>query len=102
MAADAYAALDGADALVILTEWNEFRALDLDRVKASHAPAARARSAQRLPPRRDGARPGSAYHSIGRNPVNGPPLATPTDSAATAETAATAANNGASTHAAGV
>ncbi len=31
---DPYAALAGADALVILTEWNEFRALDLERVKA--------------------------------------------------------------------
>ncbi|WP_296538826.1 UDP-glucose/GDP-mannose dehydrogenase family protein [Rhizorhabdus sp.] len=30
---DAYAAMDGADALVLVTEWNEFRALDLDRVK---------------------------------------------------------------------
>jgi UDPglucose 6-dehydrogenase len=29
----AYAALDDADALVILTEWNEFRALDLAEVK---------------------------------------------------------------------
>jgi UDPglucose 6-dehydrogenase len=32
---DAYATLDGADALVIVTEWNEFRALDLMRVKAA-------------------------------------------------------------------
>jgi UDPglucose 6-dehydrogenase len=32
---DAYDALDGADGVVILTEWNEFRALDLDRVKAT-------------------------------------------------------------------
>jgi UDPglucose 6-dehydrogenase len=32
---DAYAAADGADVLVIVTEWNEFRALDLDRVAAS-------------------------------------------------------------------
>ena len=31
---DAYEALDGADGVVILTEWNEFRALDLARVKA--------------------------------------------------------------------
>ena len=31
---DAYAALEGADGVVILTEWNEFRALDLSRVKA--------------------------------------------------------------------
>ena len=32
---DAYAAADGADVLVIVTEWDEFRALDLDRVAAS-------------------------------------------------------------------
>ena len=31
---NAYDAMDGADALVILTEWNEFRALDFDRMKA--------------------------------------------------------------------
>lgn len=31
---DAYDAMDGADAAVIVTEWNEFRGLDLDRVKA--------------------------------------------------------------------
>ncbi len=30
----AYDAMDGADAVVILTEWNEFRALDLKRVRA--------------------------------------------------------------------
>ena len=29
---DAYAAASGADALVIVTEWDEFRALDLDRI----------------------------------------------------------------------
>jgi UDPglucose 6-dehydrogenase len=32
---DAYDALDGADGVVLLTEWNEFRALDLAKVKAS-------------------------------------------------------------------
>jgi len=32
---DAYAAAAGADALVIVTEWDEFRALDLDKIAAS-------------------------------------------------------------------
>jgi len=32
---DAYAAAEGADVLVIVTEWDEFRALDLDRIAAS-------------------------------------------------------------------
>jgi UDPglucose 6-dehydrogenase len=31
---DPYACIEGADALVILTEWDQFRALDLDRVRA--------------------------------------------------------------------
>lgn len=32
---DAYDAMQGADILVILTEWNEFRSLDLDKVKST-------------------------------------------------------------------
>ena len=31
---DAYSTADAADAVVIVTEWNEFRLLDLERVKA--------------------------------------------------------------------
>ena len=34
-ASDAQSVAEGADALVIVTEWDEFRALDLDRVAAS-------------------------------------------------------------------
>jgi UDPglucose 6-dehydrogenase len=30
---DPYAAAEGADVLVIITEWDQFRALDLDRIK---------------------------------------------------------------------
>jgi UDPglucose 6-dehydrogenase len=33
-AKDEYDALDGADAMVIITEWNQFRALDFDKVKS--------------------------------------------------------------------
>ncbi len=33
MKANAYDAVEGADAVVIVTEWDPFRALDLDRIK---------------------------------------------------------------------
>jgi UDPglucose 6-dehydrogenase len=33
-ASDEYSALQDADALVIITEWNQFRSLDLERVKS--------------------------------------------------------------------
>ena len=32
-ATEAYDVMKGADCLVIITEWNEFRALDLDRIR---------------------------------------------------------------------
>ncbi|MBM4384849.1 MAG: UDP-glucose/GDP-mannose dehydrogenase family protein [Deltaproteobacteria bacterium] len=32
---DAYQACEGADAVVVITEWNQFRLLDLERVRAS-------------------------------------------------------------------
>ena len=35
MTSGAYLCAEDADVLVIITEWNEFRALDLDRVKES-------------------------------------------------------------------
>jgi UDPglucose 6-dehydrogenase len=31
---DMYSVLDGADALLIVTEWNEFRTPDFDQIKA--------------------------------------------------------------------
>src|SRR5260370_11319273 len=34
-ATDPYACIEGADAMLILTEWDQFRALDLDRVKTA-------------------------------------------------------------------
>jgi UDPglucose 6-dehydrogenase len=36
-AEDAYACAKGADALVIVTEWDAFRALDLERIKKAMA-----------------------------------------------------------------
>ncbi len=64
-AADPYACAKGADALVIVTEWDEFRALDLDRVKADLAAPVVVdlrniyRPAEML-------RRGFDYHSVGR------------------------------------
>ncbi|MGY4334531.1 UDP-glucose 6-dehydrogenase [Bradyrhizobium sp. LB7.2] len=34
---DAYSCAEGADALVVVTEWVQFRGLDLDRLKATMA-----------------------------------------------------------------
>ena len=45
---NAYDAAAGADAVVILTEWNEFRALDLSRLAVGNARGPDGRSAQHL------------------------------------------------------
>jgi UDPglucose 6-dehydrogenase len=37
MAEDAYALAEGCDALVVCTEWNEFKQLDLERVRQAMA-----------------------------------------------------------------
>ena len=65
-AADPYAAADGADLLVILTEWNEFRALDLTQLAQAmrHARMADLRNVYAMS---DVERAGfTAYESVGR------------------------------------
>ena len=65
---DAYEALDGADALVIVTEWNEFRLLDLGRARRLMARPliVDLRNIYREDEMRDA---GFDYHSVGRPPV---------------------------------
>ncbi len=66
--ADAYACADGADALVIVTEWEQFRALDLDRLKAvmRQPVIVDLRNVYRPD---EMIRGGWRYHSIGRPPA---------------------------------
>ncbi|HZK88526.1 MAG TPA: UDP-glucose/GDP-mannose dehydrogenase family protein [Stellaceae bacterium] len=63
--ADAYQAIENADALVLLTEWNEFRALDLERVK-SLLRAPLVIDLRNIYQPQDMADAGFVYHSIGR------------------------------------
>jgi UDPglucose 6-dehydrogenase len=63
--ADAYAAMEGADALVLITEWNEFRALDLARVRRLLARPLVIDLRNIYPPEEMRAA-GLEYHSIGR------------------------------------
>jgi UDPglucose 6-dehydrogenase len=63
---DPYAAVEGAEALVILTEWNEFRALDLSRMAGSMK-AARMADLRNIYSVEDAEKAGfEAYVSIGR------------------------------------
>ncbi len=63
---DPYAAVEGADLLVLLTEWNEFRALDLDRMAKtmSHAAMADLRNIYNAQTAKEAGF--SAYDSVGR------------------------------------
>ena len=67
---DAYEAMRGADALVIVTEWNEFRALDLGRVRKllKQPLMIDLRNIYTL---REMQQAGFVYHSIGRRSVEG-------------------------------
>jgi len=69
----AYQAIEGAEALVIVTEWNEFRALNLARVKALMKRPVLVDMRDIYNPE-DMAAAGFDYHSIGR-PRAGPPAA---------------------------
>lgn len=60
-----YGTLEGADVLVIITEWNEFRALDLARVKSLMKTPVMVDLRNIYDPR-DMARKGFTYRSIGR------------------------------------
>ncbi len=64
----AYTCINGADALVIVTEWNEFRALDMRRVK-SLLKAPVVVDLRNIYRAEDMKRHGFAYHSVGRADV---------------------------------
>jgi UDPglucose 6-dehydrogenase len=61
----AYVCADGADALVIVTEWEQFRALDLDRLKQAMKQAVLV-DLRNVYRREEVERHGFAYDSVGR------------------------------------
>ncbi len=65
LAQSAYACIEGADAMVIVTEWNEFRALDFKRVKSLLA-APVVVDLRNIYRPEDMARMGFTYLSVGR------------------------------------
>lgn len=69
-AESAYAAAEGADAIVIATEWNEFRFLDLERLRNSMRGAIVFDGRNIYDPVRM-KRLGFAYYGIGRASVQG-------------------------------
>lgn len=69
--ADAYETMGGADAVSIITEWNQFRALDLERAKGLlKAPVMI--DLRNIYDPEDMASVGFTYVSVGRARVNGP------------------------------
>jgi UDPglucose 6-dehydrogenase len=65
---DAYDTAIGAEALVIVTEWSEFRALDFDRLKAAMATHVLV-DLRNIYSARDGARHGFQYVGVGQSPL---------------------------------
>jgi UDPglucose 6-dehydrogenase len=66
-----YETMEGADALVVVTEWNAFRALDLKRVKSLLSNPILVDLRNIYDPR-EMAQAGFEYHSVGRIPVGLP------------------------------
>ena len=64
----------GADAVAILTEWDEFRALDLGRIKAALATPILVDLRNIYPPE-DARREGFNYTSVGRHSRRDTPAA---------------------------
>jgi UDPglucose 6-dehydrogenase len=62
---DAYEACEGADALAVLTEWDEFRWIDPDRV-ATLVSAPQVVDARNLLERASWQRAGFTYQGVGR------------------------------------
>ncbi len=69
----AYAAAAGADAVIVAADWDEFRQLDLARLKAVMARPLMLDGCNLFAPD-DAARAGLEYHSIGRTPAMPRPL----------------------------
>jgi len=67
---DAYSAADGADVLVIVTEWDEFRALDLDRIAASLKGNVLV-DLRNVYDRQDAEEAGLVYYGVGRGRPSG-------------------------------
>src|SRR5262245_56802523 len=63
---DEYDCATGADALVIVTEWEQFRALDLDRMKQVMGPKPAVVDLRNIYPPGDLAQRGFVYESVGR------------------------------------
>jgi UDPglucose 6-dehydrogenase len=63
---DEYECAKGADAVVIVTEWEQFRALDLDRLKKVMAGKPAIVDLRNIYPADEMAQRGFIYESIGR------------------------------------
>ncbi|MDO9126126.1 MAG: nucleotide sugar dehydrogenase, partial [Parvibaculum sp.] len=66
---DAYSVMPGADAILILTEWNEFRALDFERLRRA-VKTPRIVDLRNIYTLEEMAQAGFEYHSVGRSSVS--------------------------------